>query len=282
VADFQKFRLGILGSGKGSILSRLPMQLQQGKIPAEIAIVLSDVENAGILSHARERKNSAQFIPPGKFRTKLDEEAEREFVKVLREAKVDLIVLAGFMRVLKGEFLRAFEGRIVNIHPSLLPSFPGLEAWKQALDHGVKVTGCTVHFVDAGVDAGPIIAQQTVSVFENETPESLHQRIHAAEHELYPKCVAAIARGRNFYCGKKSGLEKIVKVKLQFLFTLLLACVAAGCFTNKERIVFSDESTTRQAGTNADEQEIKIWPARRAVCRTPPSKRWPRRATTSP
>ncbi len=99
-------------------------------------------------------KLPAQFIPPGKFRTKLDEDAERAFVAALQAAKVDLIVLAGFMRVLKGDFLRAFEGRIVNIHPSLLPSFPGLEAWKQALDHGVKVTGCTVHFVDAGVDSG--------------------------------------------------------------------------------------------------------------------------------
>jgi len=98
--------------------------------------------------------------------------------------------------------MRAFEGRIVNIHPSLLPSFPGLEAWKQALDHGVKVTGCTVHFVDAGVDSGPIISQQTVPVLDNDTPETLHQRIHAAEHELYPKCVAAIACGEISVAGR--------------------------------------------------------------------------------
>ena len=116
---------------------------------------------------------------------------------------MDLIVLAGFMRVLKGEFLRAFEGRIINIHPSLLPSFPGLEGWKQALDHGVKVTGCTVHFVDAGVDCGPIIGQQTVPVLDNDTPETLHQRIHAAEHELYPKCVAAIVRGEISIVGRR-------------------------------------------------------------------------------
>ena len=188
------FRLGILGSGKGSNFVAIAEACAAKKIPAHVALVLSDVDGAGILTHARERNIPAQFIPPGKFRTKLDEEAERAFVGALQEAKVDLVVLAGFMRVLKGDFLRAFEGRIVNIHPSLLPSFPGLEAWKQALDHGVKVTGCTVHFVDAGVDAGPIIGQQTVPVLDNDTPDSLIQRIHGAEHELYPRCVAAIAR----------------------------------------------------------------------------------------
>ena len=198
-----KFRLGVLGSGKGSNFVAIADAVAAGKIPAEVAVVLSDVEGAGILSHALERKIPARFVPPGKFRTKLNEEAEREFVKILHEAKVDLIVLAGFMRVLKGDFLRAFEGRIVNVHPSLLPSFPGLEAWKQALDHGVKVTGCTVHFVDAGVDAGPIIAQQTVPVLENDTAESLHSRIHAAEHDLYPKCVAAMARGEISVAGRK-------------------------------------------------------------------------------
>jgi phosphoribosylglycinamide formyltransferase-1 len=198
-----KFRLGVLGSGKGSNFVAIAGACASGKIPAEVAVVLSDVESAGILSHARQRKIPAQFIPPGKFRTKLDEEAERAFVGALQEAKVDLIVLAGFMRVLKGDFLRAFEGRIVNIHPSLLPSFPGLEAWKQALDHGVKVTGCTVHFVDAGVDSGPIIGQQTVPVLDNDTSESLIQRIHAAEHELYPRCVAAIARGEISVQGRR-------------------------------------------------------------------------------
>jgi len=203
IAVSNPFRLGILGSGKGSNFAAIADACAAGKIPAEVAVVLSDVESAGILSHARERKIPAQFIPPGKFRTKLEEEAEHAFVEALRAARVDLIVLAGFMRVLKGEFLRAFEGRVVNVHPSLLPSFPGLEAWKQALDHGVKVTGCTVHFVDAGVDAGPIISQQTVPVLDNDTAESLHARIHAAEHELYPKSVAAIARGEVSVVGRK-------------------------------------------------------------------------------
>jgi phosphoribosylglycinamide formyltransferase 1 len=197
------FRLGVLGSGKGSNFVAIAEACAAGKIPADVALVLSDVESAGILAHARDRNIPAKFIPPGKFRTKLDEEAERAFVGALQEAKVDLVVLAGFMRVLKGDFLRAFEGRIVNIHPSLLPSFPGLEAWKQALDHGVKATGCTVHFVDAGVDSGAIIGQQTVPVLDHDTPESLIQRIHTAEHELYPKCVAAIARGEISVQGRR-------------------------------------------------------------------------------
>lgn len=206
----KKFRIGVLGSGKGSNFVAIADAIKAGQIPAEIALVLSDVENAGILAHARERKLPAQFIPPGKFRTKLEEEAERAFVEGLQAARVDLIVLAGFMRVLKGDFLRAFEGRIVNIHPSLLPSFPGLEAWKQALDHGVKFTGCTVHFVDAGVDSGAIIGQQTVPVLDDDTLETLHQRIHAAEHELYPKCVAAIARGQIAVQGRRVVWRKAV------------------------------------------------------------------------
>lgn len=193
----------MLGSGQGSNFTALADAVAAGRIPAEIAIVLSDVETAGILARARERKLPAHFIPPGQFRTKLDEAAERAFVAALQAARVDLVVLAGFMRVLKGDFLRAFEGRIVNIHPSLLPSFPGLEAWKQALDHGVKVTGCTVHFVDAGVDAGAIIGQQTVPVRDDDTAESLHQRIHAAEHELFPRCVAALARREISVSGRR-------------------------------------------------------------------------------
>ena len=197
------FRLGILGSGKGSNFVAIAEACAEGKVPAQLALVLSDVADAGILERARERSIPARFVPPGKYRTKLDEEPERAYMGALREAQVDLVALAGFMRVLKGEFLRAFAGRIINIHPSLLPSFPGLEAWKQALDHGVKVTGCTVHFVDAGVDSGPIIGQQTVPVLDDDTPETLHQRIQAAEHALYPRCVAAIARGEVAVRGRR-------------------------------------------------------------------------------
>ena len=199
----RKFRIGVLGSGKGSNFVSIAEACAGGAVPAEVAIVLSDVAESGILAHARERSIATKFIAPGQFRTKLDDAAEAAFVKALQEARVDLIALAGFMRILKGEFLRTFEGRIVNIHPSLLPSFPGLEAWKQALDHGVKVTGCTVHFVDAGVDSGPIIAQRAVPVLDDDTPEKLHGRIQVAERELYPECIGAIARGAIRIAGRR-------------------------------------------------------------------------------
>ena len=191
----RRFRLGVLGSGKGSNFVAVADACAAGRIKAECCLVASDLANAKILEHAHDRSIPTRYIAPGLFRTKLDENAEHQFVDALMEAQVDLIVLAGFMRVLKGEFLQAFAGRIINIHPSLLPSFPGLQAWRQALEYGVKVTGCTVHYVDAGIDSGPIIGQQTVPVLDDDTPESLHQRIQAAEHELYPKCVAAIAHG---------------------------------------------------------------------------------------
>ena len=197
------FRIGVLGSGKGSNFVAIAEACAAGKIPAEIAIVVSDVPNAGILDRARERSIPAEYIAPGGFRTKLDEAAERALIERLQAAKVHLIALAGFMRILKGEFLRAFTDRVINIHPSLLPSFPGLEAWKQALDYGVKVTGCTVHFVDQGVDSGAIIAQETVPVLAADTPETLHARIQLAEHKLYPQAIAAIAFGRVLLKGRQ-------------------------------------------------------------------------------
>jgi len=188
-------RLGVLGSGAGTNFVAIAEACALGKIPARVALVLSDVPEAGILARAQERGIPARYLPPGPFRTKLDEAAERAYVEALQEAGVQFVVLAGFMRVLKATFLQAFEGRIVNIHPSLLPSFPGLAAWRQAWEHGVKVTGCTVHFLDAGVDSGPIIGQQAVPVLDEDTPETLLQRIHQAEYELYPRCIAALVRG---------------------------------------------------------------------------------------
>lgn len=189
-------RLGILGSGKGSNLVAIAQAIDAGLMNARIALVVSDVPGAGILERAQERGLSAQYIPPGPFRTKLDDAAEAAYIDALRDASVDWVVLAGFMRILKGEFLRVFQGRVVNIHPSLLPSFAGLAAWKQAVEYGVKVSGCTVHLVDQGIDTGPILAQQAVPVMDNDTPESLHDRIQAAERELYPKVLADLVLGR--------------------------------------------------------------------------------------
>ena len=198
------FRLAVLGSGKGSNFRAIADGCANGIIPADVAVVVSDVAEAGILGLARERGIAAEFIAPGKFRTKLDEEAETRLVDLLMEARINLVVLAGFMRILKGEFLRAFAGRVINIHPALLPAFPGLEAWKQALDYGVKVTGCTVHFVDQGIDTGPIIAQETVPVLAGDTAEKLHARIQEAEHRLYPRAVAALAAGKIAVKGRQT------------------------------------------------------------------------------
>ena len=194
MTDSSRFRLGILGSGKGSNMAAIADACQSGEVPAEIAIVASDVASSGILEKARSRGLPAVHVAPGNFRTKLADEAEAQYVRVLRDAGVNLVVLAGFMRILRGEFLRHFPLRVINVHPSLLPAFPGLEAWKQALDYGVKVTGCTVHFLDLGVDTGPIIAQQTVPVEIGDTPATLHDRIQQAERKLYPRTIAALAR----------------------------------------------------------------------------------------
>lgn len=191
----QPLRLGVLGSGKGSNFVAIADAIAAGAVPARVSVVLSDVADAGILAHARDRGIPARHLDPGRFRTKLDEVAEAAYIAALQEAGVDLVVLAGFMRILKGEFLRAFAGRVVNIHPSLLPSFPGLEAWRQALDYGVKVTGCTVHLVDQGIDTGPILGQRAVPVLDGDTASTLHARIQEAERSLYPSVVAAWARG---------------------------------------------------------------------------------------
>lgn len=185
--------LGILGSGKGSNCRAILERISEGSLAAEPRIVLSDVKDAGILSVADEFAVPHAYLAPGNFRTRLSPEAEQLLVQKLRDAVVDLVVLAGFMRVLKAPMLDAFPHRIINIHPSLLPSFPGLQAWKQALAARASITGCTVHYVDAGVDSGEIIARREVPVLPNDTPETLHARIQIAERELYPEAIAQIA-----------------------------------------------------------------------------------------
>jgi phosphoribosylglycinamide formyltransferase-1 len=189
----KKLVLGILGSGKGSNCRAILEQISAGKLAAEARLIISDVFDAGILDIAREFGVPNMFLPPGKFRTRLEPAVEVELVKLLRDTGVELVVLAGFMRLLKEPMLNAFPRRIINLHPSLLPKFPGVEAWKQALDAGEKVTGCSVHYVDAGIDSGEVIAQRKVPVMPGDTPESLHARIQVAERTLYPEVIARFA-----------------------------------------------------------------------------------------
>lgn len=189
----KKLALGILGSGKGSNCRAILEQIRDGKLQADARLVLSDVFDAGILDIAREFAVPNAYLPPGNFRTRLEPAVEMELVRLLQQAGVELVVLAGFMRVLKEPMLAAFPRRIINIHPSLLPKFPGIEAWKQALAAGEKITGCSVHYVDAGIDSGEVIGQRKVPVLPNDTPESLHARIQIAERELYPEVIAQFA-----------------------------------------------------------------------------------------
>jgi phosphoribosylglycinamide formyltransferase-1 len=186
--------LGVLGSGKGSNCRAILESIRSGALPAEARVVISDVLDAPILDIAREFSVPNAYLPPGQFRTRLEPAVEVELVQMLRDAGVELVVLAGFMRVLKQPMLQGFPRRIINIHPSLLPKFPGLEAWRQALAAGEKVSGCTVHFVDDKIDHGEIIAQREVPVLPDDTAETLHARIQTAEHELYPKAIAQFCR----------------------------------------------------------------------------------------
>ncbi len=189
----KKLALGILGSGKGSNCRAILEQIRAGALNAEAGIVVADVFDAGILDIAREFGVPNTYLPPGKFRTRLEPSVEVELVRMLQQAGVELVVLAGFMRVLKEPMLAAFPDGIINIHPSLLPKFPGIEAWKQALEAGEKITGCSVHYVDAGIDSGEIIAQRKVPILPGDTPESLHARIQIAERALYPEVIARFA-----------------------------------------------------------------------------------------
>ena len=189
-------RLGVLGSGKGSNFVALVEAIRQGEVPAEIVLVASDRKEAALLEHARELKLPVHVCRRGTFRTKLEPEIEKELAEALVSAGAELVVLAGYMRVLKEPLLGKFPGRILNIHPSLLPSFPGLRAWEQALQARVIQTGCTVHWVNETVDGGAIIRQAKVPVKAGDTAESLHARIQEAEHRLLPEVVRELATGK--------------------------------------------------------------------------------------
>jgi phosphoribosylglycinamide formyltransferase-1 len=186
-------KIGILISGRGSNMFALVEAIKSGQIPnSEIAIVISDKIDAAGLEKAKMR-NVETLVVERRKRTRVEHDAE--IISELKKRKVELVCLAGYMRLLSPEFIAAFEGRILNIHPSLLPSFPGLDAQRQTLEYGVKFSGCTVHFVDEGLDSGAIIAQRVVSVLDNDTVETLTNRILEQEHQLYVESVAKIVSG---------------------------------------------------------------------------------------
>jgi phosphoribosylglycinamide formyltransferase-1 len=189
-------RIVVLGSGKGSNFLAIHKAIMDGRLRAKIVLVVSDSEEAGIIASARALGYPCWVIPPSRYKTKLEPELEIALVDRLREVQCDWVVLAGYMRVVKKPLLEAYEGRILNIHPSLLPNFKGLRAWKQALEAGVNITGCTVHKVDESLDGGAILAQKEVEVLPNDTEESLYERIQKAEHELYPQVLEALVEGK--------------------------------------------------------------------------------------
>jgi phosphoribosylglycinamide formyltransferase-1 len=188
-----KKRLGLLLSGRGSNFEAIADHIDRGELDAEIAVVVSNVDQAPGLQKARQRGLEAIFLgSKGAPR----EEYDRRVVSVLKEKSVDLVCLAGFMRLLSPVLVQAFPYRILNIHPALLPAFPGLEAQRQALEHGVKVSGCTVHFVDEGLDSGPIILQTVVPVLDDDTEEALAARILKEEHKLYSQAIHLVLGGQ--------------------------------------------------------------------------------------
>ena len=200
-------KLAIFGSGSGTNCQAIIDAVEAGKLDAEIKCVLSDVADATILERARKHNIPAIWFDCAPFKTKLDGEGELKVLKILEKHDVDYIALAGFMRIVKEGLLNAYSGRIINIHPSLLPSFPGLDSGKQAYDYGVKFTGCTVHFVDAGVDSGSIINQKCVAIEDSDTLDSLMEKIHAQEHIAYPEALQWIAEGRINFEGRRITLK---------------------------------------------------------------------------
>jgi phosphoribosylglycinamide formyltransferase 1 len=189
-------RIAVLGSGKGSNCQSILDAISAGTLNGRVVCVLSDVENAYILERARNAGVPAEFVSAAPFKTKLEGEAERKYIEHLHRYGAEVIALAGFMRIVKSGLLHAFPHRILNIHPALLPAFPGTESWKQALDYGAKVAGCTVHIVDSGTDTGPIILQRAVPILEDDTPQTLHARIQIEEHAAFPAALQLFAERR--------------------------------------------------------------------------------------
>ena len=190
-----KLHLGVLGSGAGSNMQSIVDAIAAGGLDAEIRLVLADFPDAKILERAERHGIPHRYLDCAPWKTKLEGPAEDLCIELLKAAGVDTVVLAGFMRIVKPKLLAAFPNRVLNIHPALLPAFPGVHSWTQALDYGCKVAGVTVHFVDAGTDSGPIIVQKAVPVLEDDTPESLHALIQVQDHIAYPEALNIVSRG---------------------------------------------------------------------------------------
>lgn len=198
--------IGVLASGRGSNLQSIIDAIDQEKLDAEVGVVISNKKEAPALDRARRRQIPAFFIDPGIYPDRSGYEGA--LVEVLKRHRVGIVVLAGYMRLLGKQMVEAYRNRIINIHPSLLPSFPGLHAARQALEYGVKISGCTVHFVDEEVDHGPIIGQAGVPVFEGDTEEDLSQRILAEEHRLLPEVLQILSEGRLTLEGRKVTIQE--------------------------------------------------------------------------
>lgn len=198
--ESKKIKVAVLASGRGTDLQSIIDASCQGEIEAEIKLVISDKDGAYALERASKQKIEAIFLDPkGKTR----DEYHDQIAKEIDDRGIDLIVLAGYMRIVPGKFVKKYHGMLMNIHPALLPSFPGINAQKQAFDHGVKITGCTVHFVDEGCDTGPIILQAAVPVKDDDSPDMLADRILVKEHEILPRAVQLFAEGRLKIDGRK-------------------------------------------------------------------------------
>jgi len=201
IKEKMMINIGVLVSGSGTNLLAIIEAVNTGKIDGMIRVVISDKTDAFALRRARFYNIKTNSINPEGFDSR--EEYDKEIVSILKEKEVDLVVLAGYMRILSPYFINAFKDKIMNIHPALLPSFPGLHVQKKAIDYGVKVSGCTVHFVDEGMDSGPIIMQKAVKVKENDTEETLAKRILKQEHKIYPRAIQLFAEERLEIIGRK-------------------------------------------------------------------------------
>jgi phosphoribosylglycinamide formyltransferase 1 len=198
--------IGVLVSGRGTNLQAIIEAIEEGKIEGKIKIVVSDNLDAYALKRAEQHNIETKYINHKEFKNR--EDYDKKIVETLENKEVELVVLAGYMRILSSYFIKAYKNKIINIHPALLPSFPGLRAQKQAVEYGVKISGCTVHFVDEGMDSGPIILQSAVEVSEDDTEESLAERILKEEHQIYSQAIQLFSQGRLIIKGRKVFIKK--------------------------------------------------------------------------